>query len=244
MLDSQPSNNYQKPKFPWLVSQHWENVLFLHWSVPVEELQIHIPKILDLELFNGQAWIGIVLFKVKRFRPHFLPPIPIFSSFNEINVRTYVNYKGKPGVYFFTLDTDSRLTVNMAKLFYSLPYRLAKIESKMRNRGIEFISNEKSSRQSIERFKCVYKPDSPVYYSQKGTLDYWLTERYCLWAMKRDRLIRVDIQHKKWGLQEVKATIEMNSLASFLPCSIFEAEPYAHFSREKQAFLWPPVYET
>jgi uncharacterized protein len=116
---------YPPPTRPWVMHQIWHDLLFAHWPVPVKEIRRLVPASLPLDLFEGQAWIGVVPFRMTGIRPRFLPALPWLSAFPEINVRTYVNVQGKPGVYFFSLDATNPVAIQTAQWFFHLPYRRA-----------------------------------------------------------------------------------------------------------------------
>ncbi|PLR95317.1 YqjF family protein [Bacillus sp. T33-2] len=231
------------PNLPWVMTQRWDNVLFLHWPVPAEALINKIPDSLELDLYNGTAWIGIVPFHVKGMRLRAMPPVPMLSSFLELNVRTYVKYKSRTGVYFFSMDADSRLAVMGAKATYNLPYMNAKMSIGREDGLVKFFSKRQQEGQPDESFDCHYKPVSSIYFSGEGSLDEWLTERYCLWTENGKKLIRTDIHHKKWRLQKAEAHIRDNTMARFLPPSILKTEPLIHYSLTQQALFWPPIAE-
>lgn len=239
MVDHRP---FSLNRLPWVMTQTWEDVLFLHWPVDEQLLRKHIPETLELDVYEGKAWLGIVPFEVKGMRPRLLPTFPFIGSFLELNVRTYVKYKGKPGVYFFSLDTSNFVVVTMAKIGYALPYRHAEMKIERKHQEIILSNNWKDEKQS-EHFQCTYTPVSPIYYSEKGTLDHWLTERYCLWTVRGNMLMRTDIHHTKWELQNAEVALHHNTMASFLPTSIYDKVPVAHYCQSKQAYFWPPIIE-
>lgn len=117
---------FAMPSRPFLLSQEWRNLTFMHWEVSVEKLQPHIPDGLEIDLFDGKAYVGTIPFMMKNVRPRLLPALPGISTFPEFNVRTYVKKNGKAGVLFLTLDAQSRVTCFHAPRKYGLPYRYAK----------------------------------------------------------------------------------------------------------------------
>src|SRR5688572_14419246 len=121
--------------------QNWHHLLFLHWEVPVAELRALIPAGLTVDVFEGKAFIGLVPFTLTGVRPILLPPMPGVSSFHEVNVRTYVHHKGEnPGVWFFSLDANSRLAVEAARTAYKLTYLHANIEFAAGNQAMPEVS--------------------------------------------------------------------------------------------------------
>ncbi|MGX1079366.1 uncharacterized protein YqjF (DUF2071 family) [Bacillus sp. SLBN-57] len=101
MIKNTSHRPFPLPEGPWMMTQTWNHVLFAHWAVDPEAIRGQIPAALELETFNGKAWIGILPFLLTNMRPRFLPPFPFISRFPELNVRTYVAYKGVPGIYVF-----------------------------------------------------------------------------------------------------------------------------------------------
>ena len=110
------------PRSPWVMTQRWHDLLFAHWSVPARELRERIPPALELDLFEGRAWVGIVPFRMSGVRLRACPPLPGTSAFLELNVRTYVKHADRPGVWFFSLDAESALAVRAARRGFHLPY--------------------------------------------------------------------------------------------------------------------------
>jgi uncharacterized protein YqjF (DUF2071 family) len=127
-----------RPEGTPVMEQVWEDLLFLHW--PIEEALIRplIPQDLEIDTFEDHAWIGITPFRLTGLRLMSLPPIPGFSEFNEINVRTYVVHEGKPGIWFFSLDTSKMIPAIGARVFFGLPYYSAEIEFLKAEREFRF----------------------------------------------------------------------------------------------------------
>src|SRR4051794_13826723 len=122
------------PRGPWVMAQSWRDLLFAHWAVAPETLRAVVPPELELETFDGQAWLGVTPFVVRGLRPRFVPPLPGLSSFPEVNVRTYVTAGGRPGIWFLSLDAASRVAVQGARRSYHLPYFHARMRMD-RSRG-------------------------------------------------------------------------------------------------------------
>src|SRR5688500_5867254 len=119
-----PNRPWPTPLRPWAMRMDWHELLFMHWPVPVAALRRHVPGTLDIDTFEGRAWIGVVPFRMTNVRPRFVPPVPRLSAFPELNVRTYVvpaGTKDKPGVWVFSLDATNPLAVRAARWSYHLP---------------------------------------------------------------------------------------------------------------------------
>ncbi|MBS4196512.1 YqjF family protein [Lederbergia citri] len=227
------------PSKPWVLTQTWNHLLFCHWRVPVELLRAHVPNHLELDLFNGEAWIGIIPFEVNHMRLHGIPEIPYLNSYLELNVRTYVKYKGTPGIYFFTLDADKWMAVIGAKIGAFLPYRHALMRMKIKENKVDFQSERKHPGSLKESLDIHYQSDSDLFLPEVESLEYWLFERYCFFITKGKHLYRGDIHHDRWRVSKAKATIHVNSMVPFLPQKYFDRQPLLHFSASKQVFAWP-----
>lgn len=233
---------YPLSDLPWASTQRWEDVLFLHWQVSPHVLSPHIPQKLQLDLYDGAAWVGIVFFRVKGMRLRSMPALPWINSYLQLNVRTYVTYKGMRGVYFFSLDVDSNLACLLAKMVYSLPFRRANMKMDKQGDYINMVSVRKKG-QFPEEISCSYTPVSSVFQAQINTFDYWLLERYCLWNIKKNHLYRTDIHHTKWNFQKGEVMIRSNSMMSFERSICLQNHPVVHYAAMKQALFWLPVKE-
>lgn len=171
-------------------------------------------------------------------RARFLPPVPGFSSFPELNVRTYVTLDGKPGVYFFSLDAAHLPAVWAARATYRLPYFYARMNSETFGEGIRY-SSERIHRPRPANFRGTYEPVSSVEPRQPGTLEYWLSERYCLYTVADEKVYRGEIHHEPWPLQDAEARIEENSLASAAGIELPPTAPLLHFAKQLRVLIWP-----
>jgi uncharacterized protein len=224
-----------EPTASVLLHQNWHHLLFLHWEVPPAELQALLPAGLDLDTFEGKAYVGLVPFTVSGVRPVMTPPLPWISSFHEINVRTYVHRNGSdPGVWFFSLDASSRLAVEVARRMYKLPYFHARMSAAQRGEWIDYECARIEEPGRV--FSAGYRPTGAVFHAQPGSLEWFLMERYCLYTTDdRGALQRADIHHELWPLQAAEAVIE---LASVSPLAL-DGVPVCHFSRRQDVLVWP-----
>ena len=199
---SNTKRNVQRNEFHnWIMKQKWEDLLFIHLPIKKEAVKAHIPRELELDTFDGTAWISIVVFRVGHLRLKYLPTVPFFRSFLEMNIRTYVKRANVSGVYFFSLDANHLPAVVGARLF-SLPYYFAGITLEKSLESIRFASR----RDRNTEFTCHYKPLKDQFVPESESLDEWLMERYQLWTFLHDRLVWGEIHHPPWILQEVDVT--------------------------------------
>ena len=193
----------------------WHDLLFAHWPVKPQELRKFIPMHLDIDIYDTRAWIGVVPFRMSGVSHRLLPNIPWLSSFPELNVRTYVTYKDKPGVWFFSLDATRLLAVWGAQLLFHLPYRWAKMGCKAQNGEIHY-SSQRYRDKSIS-FIGNYGPTSDVFLAKENTFEYWLTERYCLYSQSPNGTLYCgEIDHVPWPLQTASANIQQNTMTKDL----------------------------
>jgi uncharacterized protein YqjF (DUF2071 family) len=224
------------PAGPWIMKQTWHDLLFAHWPIPPNELRPLVPSQLTLDTFEGQCWIGLVPFWMRGVRARGLPPLHGLSRFPELNVRTYVTYDGKPGVYFFSLDAANRAAVWSARTFYHLPYFHATMTATEQNGLIAYSCLRRS--QPAE-FRATYQPASPVRIRPQGSLEDFLTARFCLYTTHRNQVYRFDIHHLPWPLQDAEAQLERNSMTAPATIALPPSPPLLHFSKRLEVLIWP-----
>lgn len=227
------------PDRRWSWRQSWVDLLFAHWPVPASDLARLVPPELTLQEWDGSAWIGVVPFRMIGVARRPLPPIPGLSAFPELNLRTYVERHGKAGVWFFSLDAGNRLAVHVGRTLFHLPYHHASFEV---SGTAEWIGYAARRTGSDVRFRASYGPRGEPYRASVGTLEHWLTERYCLFARSPSgRILRTDIHHGPWPLQPAEAEIAENGLAAVHGIRIPSRSPLVHFSRRLDVAIWSPV---
>lgn len=223
------------------MAQTWHDLLFAHWPVPPEMLRATIPASLALDTFQGQAWVGVVPFGMRGVRPRGLPPLPRFSAFPELNVRTYVTAPGgeKPGVYFYSLDAGNPLAVAGARLVYHLPYFYARMGLRRVSQWVSYSSRRSHPGAAPGNFVGQYRPNGPVFRSARGSLEEWLTERYCLYAVdRRGAAYRGDIHHVPWPLQPAEAELHFDVLITQHGIRLPDTAPLLHFARRLTMAAW------
>ena len=181
--------------------QRWHDLLFAHWEVSAQELRAKVPLELELDTRGGSAWLGITPFRMSNVRPRLIPPLPWVSAFPELNVRTYVTLGGKPGVYFFSLDAGNPLAVAAARALFHLPYHQATMRITRELAAIHYSSRRMRSAERVQ-LVASYRAEGKPFHAAAGSLEHWLTERYCLYSLDRNRRVyRVEIHHAPWLLQ-------------------------------------------
>ena len=232
------------PSGRWVMTQRWNDLLFAHWPVPTSAIAPHIPDGLNVDTFHGSAWLGVVPFWMDRIKLRGMPPIPFARSFPELNLRTYVREKrtGMPGVFFLSLEASNLLAVAFARALYSLPYHWAQMRLEQRSeREFSFYSRRHAPGKPVI-FKARYRglgPTRKLVESRSGSLEYFLTERYCLFTRNRaGEPMRASIHHIPWPLEEAEAEIEQNDLAAALGIELPDQDPVLHYSRRLAVYVW------
>ena len=220
--------------------QRWHDLLFAHWRCPINALRPLIPTRLDIDTYDGHAWIGVIPFYMSGVRMRGAPPVPTAHAFAEINVRTYVTLDGRPGVWFFSLDCASMLAVIGARVGIHLPYFRAAMEITRHGDTVGYQSRRWSIAGPPATFTGTYRASGPVSTAAPGTLDHFLTERYSLYASDGKRIWRGDIAHAQWPLQSATATLERNSMIEAAGIRITEHPPLLHFAAFQDVRLWWP----
>ena len=226
------------PDRPWLMGQTWHRLLFAHWRVPVEDIRAHVPRPLAVDTFDGNAWIGVTPFVVTGLRLRTSPPPPLVSSFPELNVRTYVTYGERPGIWFFSLDAGSAAAVLGARAAYRLPYFRARMSADRSGDEVDYTSDRLSKRGAPAAFRARYRPTGAVFRAEPGSLEWFLAERYCLYTVAGGhRLDRAEIHHPQWPLQPAEADIAENTMAAPLGIEL-SGEPLLHLADRQDVVIW------
>jgi uncharacterized protein YqjF (DUF2071 family) len=223
------------------MSQSWRAQLFAHWPVAPESLSGKVPLPLEIDTFDGRAYLGITPFRLADLRIGPLPQLPFASDFPELNVRTYVRHGGRPGVYFFSLDAASQLAVLGARFTFSLPYFQAEMHTGIDDDGwMRFRSHRVE--QPVTEFIARYRPRGTQYHPAPGTLDHFLIERYALFTVAPDgTTMRADIHHRPWTVQPADVDIVKNTMATAQRITIPPSRPIAHYSDRQDALIWAPA---
>jgi uncharacterized protein YqjF (DUF2071 family) len=218
------------------MKQTWNDLLFAHWPLPPAHLGPLVPRELPLDTFDGQCWLGVVPFWMSGVRARGIPPLPGLSRFPELNVRTYVTYGGKPGVYFFSLDITSHLAVWAARTLYYLPYFHAAMQTTQRDGRIFYSSMRQGGDAELQGS---YRPTAPVQFADKASLADWLTARFCLYTTHRQQIYRCEIHHLPWPLQHAEAEFQQNTMAQAAHIGLPQIRPLLHFSKRLEVLIWP-----
>ena len=227
------------PQTPWLMFMRWHDLIFLHWPVRPEVMRPLIPPELELDTFDGWCWVAVVPFHMSGVRPRYFP-VPL--ALPELNVRTYVKTPARSGVWFFSLDADSWIAVRVAR-WLGLPYYDARMKVERQRELVRYESVRTHRNATAANFSACYWPTGPTYHAAPGTLDHWLTERYCLFGAlsPNDEVVYGEIHHPPWSLQPAEVELRRNTMIQSLGFGSIDEKPIAHFASLQQVVAWPIV---
>jgi hypothetical protein len=239
ILNETAHRPWPMPEAPWIMSQTWHDLLFAHWPVDADALRPHVPAGFEIDLYEGQAWVGIVPFHMSNIAPRGIPVLPWLSAFPELNVRTYVRAGGRAGLYFFSLDAGNPVAVGVARTMAYLPYFTADMEVEEEAGWIHYQSRRKSADAPPAELVAKYRPVGSPQPPAEGSLDYFLTERYCLFTVDHSfHAYRLDIHHPPWPLQGAEAEISANTMADAAGIRLPSMAPVLHFARRQDMVAW------
>ncbi len=226
-----------------VMRHRWESATFLHWPYPVDLIRRHLPAGLEVEPWAGQAWVGLVLFRMHVQAPigrtwQLVPPFP------ETNVRTYVVGPGaRPGIWFFSLDAGSPSAVVAARALYGLPYYRGTMSLEE--------SEEKIWYQATRRwpgagagYEIEVEPGAAMAPERTTGFDHYLTARFTLWNQHARLLQRTDVSHPPWPLHSARLRHLRQELLQSANLPPPEDEPIVHFSPGVEVRIGPPRFHT
>ncbi|MBK1883519.1 DUF2071 domain-containing protein [Luteolibacter pohnpeiensis] len=233
-LDHRP---WPLPDQSWIWRQSWLDLAFIHYRVSRNQLAPLLPRGVEPQEFDGSSWLGLVPFRMAGISRRPLPFFPGLSSFPELNLRTYVEVEGKPGVWFFSLDADSWQLVFGGRQFYGLPYHLARMKQEWVDGWCEFSSQR---RKGNAHFQGRYRPLDDPFTAKTGSFEHWAAERYCLYSQNRKRqLVRAEVHHQPWPLQQAEVEIRESTILSAVGISPMDSDPICHFSSGVHVISFP-----
>jgi len=230
------------PKSKWIWRQSWLDLAFVHYRIDAKQIKHRLPDGLKLQEFDGTAWVGLVPFRMAGVMRRPFPDLPPFTTFPELNLRTYVEKDGKPGVWFFSLDADCRPLVWGGRMLYHLPYFYARMSHCWADGWHQFQSRRPND---TARFKARYRPTGESLRVTIGSFEHWATERYCLYSHSAGHgLSRVDVHHVPWPLQRGEIEIEANEILTAAGLTPLPESPRCHYSSGVHVVSYRPEMMT
>lgn len=229
-----------RPQGSPIMHQNWGKLLFLHWSVPVSVLRPMIPLGLEIDTFDGGAWVSITPFTMWGIRPTMLPAIPGLSDSHELNVRTYVHAEGVPGVWFFSLDASNTIAVLAARMGFHLPYFQAEQHMEEAGESLSFTSRRTDPRSGPADFSARWTRGKALPAPDPDSLKFFLVERYCLYASHEAKLFRARIHHAPWSLRSAVVDTLSSTMAEAHGMKLSDKPALVHAQGQPLAVeVWP-----
>lgn len=239
------------PDSQWLLSQSWNDVLFAHFAMDPPALRRLVPDALTLDLYDGAAWLTISASCTSHMRPSGIPPLPGISFFPQLNLCTCVTMQGKPGLFYFSVDAANLSAVWFARVFFRMQYWHAAIQisgatiqgRKPQKRSIHFRSSRlhgPAAANGVAQFDVIYSPEGEPERARPGSLDEFLTERYCIYSWNRRKYYRTEVHRQPWPLQRTSIEIRANSIAAPFGLALPIKPDLCHFSRSLKMLVWAP----
>lgn len=228
------------PARPWLMTMSWHDLLFLHYRADPAALARTIPAGLTLDTFGGEAFVSVVPFRMSHVGPRGLNFLPGVSAFPELNVRTYVTAGEKRGVWFYSLDAASALAVEAARAFFHLPYLRALMTCR-RGDGewVHYASERQDSRGEPARFSARYRGLGSPRRAAAGSLEEFLTDRYCLYSADRaGHIHRAHIHHAPWPLRDAELELEVDTTPDAAALLVNRESPMLQFVERLDVVAW------
>jgi uncharacterized protein YqjF (DUF2071 family) len=220
--------------FPWIWKQHWYDLAFAHWRVPEASLRPYIPGALEIDTWDGNAWVSIVAFRLA-IRRRWLPRFGLSTSFLELNLRTYVRWRDEAGIYFLSIQAGKRASVALARWLTPLPYVYAPIKYEVRGETRHFECMRAGSQSPL--LLATFRSSGQPTLAGDHEVNAWLLERYCAFVPDRESVYRMAARHDPWRIQAVDAHIDANQLG--MPWSLpLQRQPdAAHFASRMTAWI-------
>ncbi len=217
----------------------WHDLLFMHWPVAPAILGEMLPGNLQLDTWEGQAWISVVPFHMSGVAPRWMPNVPWLSKFPELNVRTYVIHDGIPGVWFFTLDATNPIAVRTARRWFHLNYVDARIDIEREGNWLKYHSVRTDRKQPGGELKVDYRPLGVASTAVPGSIAEWLTARYCLYVVNRKgQIFRGDIDHAPWQLRNAQIVMHRNSMLDPYGVDVSDGPQFIQFAERTDVVAW------
>jgi uncharacterized protein YqjF (DUF2071 family) len=208
--------------------QRWRDLLFVHWPILAETLRPLVPRPLEIDSFDGQAYISLIPFVIADSRPAGALRA-LASRFLEVNLRTYVRYPGsEPGIYFFSLEASSWLAVAAARLMFGLPYFAADMSLRRAGPRIEYSARRRGA--GGVRLEIAWSIGGETAAAAGGTREHFLIERYSLYVTRRGRLYRGRVRHLPYRLRLATLESLVQTIVSAVGIPEPTDPPFCHYS--------------
>ena len=226
MAGNLPEHRVDRP----LGLMRWRNVAFLHWDFDAAVVQALLPPGLQVDAFDGRAWVGLVAFEMVDVRLPGTPALPGFSTFPETNVRTYVrDSSGRDGLWFFTLEA-ARLVTVLARPIIGIAYAWADMAVRRRDTEVRYVSRRRFPPNAMAHATLGVRYERPIPPADQTPFDHYLTGRWQAFSTQRDRLFATPVEHESWPLHTASTTVLEDGLVPACGLPVPVHAPIVHYA--------------
>ena len=235
--------HFLSPQRPWVLFMTWRDLFFASWRVPIEAVRAHIPPELELDTFDGSAWVTLVPMRVTDMHWRGIEPIPGMDSFRELNFRTYVRVNGRAGVFFLSIECPATFQDWIARKFFGVPYFHSQMASFNDGVSYHYATERVQADRTPAAFFGAFRPQPGGTAPAPGSLEQFLLERYSLYFVQNGVVHRGDIQHAEWNVQQAEAQIDVNTISSAEGFDLSNKPDHVGFVLQSDTLIFPPVRE-
>jgi len=215
------------------------DVLFMHWPVHACHLRPLLPQGIELDTFDGLAWIGIVSFRMSGIAGRWFPPLPWISGCPGVAVRTCVTVNGRPGIWYFSLDGANRIALFLARRMLAFPCQESKINMQDDGAWRRLRCQRIAKGNTAAELDVEYRAFGTASIQPPGTIAHWLTKRNRMFACNRNgTILQRDLEHAPWSMQSAQAIIHTNTIVQPLGLALPDQCPQLFYSSRNQVGAW------
>ena len=182
-----------------VMKQQWRDLAYIHWRYDPAVVRELLPEGIEVDTFDGSAWVGLIPFSMRNISFPFIPPVPYFGSFPEVNVRTYVKRNGVPGVWFFSLDVNRLIPAFVARTTYFIPYCWGSASHTKDGQRLRTTVKRRWPSRSSTQIKLTIGEEI----KEPSDLAHFLSARWGLYSKGfGGRLRYAPVDHEQWQLYE------------------------------------------
>lgn len=228
---------------PWVLFMTWRDLMFASWRLPAEVVRPKVPPELELDTFDGSAYVTLVPMRVTDMHWRGIPPIPGMEGFRELNLRTYIKRNDRPGVYFLSIECPAAFSDWIARHFFGVPYYAAEIATYRDGDCFRFASERTQKGQPPAALFSQFRPVGQAAPPAPGSLESFLVERYSLYFAGDGHVWRGDIQHDQWQLFQAEVQLDVNTISTAAGLELGPKPDHAAYVVQTDTLIFPPVRE-
>lgn len=221
-----------------LSHQLWRDLYSVHWPLPAQVVRRWVPSHLGLDTWEGEAWVSLVAFTVRRAR-HALLPDGRSHSFDTLDLRTYVEVDGQRGMYLHSLDMSSSRVASAARRALGLPCPRTEMKVRVLGDHVEVRAKEVLRRRPLyfSRARIVGTPSIP----SPGSLHEFLTERDALFWSRGPLVLEAGLVRDPAETQPCEVLSIRDDVVPSSGLPVLEGKPaMSHYCRAMDVMVTTP----